>query len=183
MISRFAVRPDDILQALNEVRPHVVHFSGHGSQSDGIILEDDNGNAVPVPDDAFASVFRVMADNIRLVIFNSCFSMCQAQAVAASIDCAIGTTSAIDDVDAITFAASVYRGIGFGCSVQEAYDQGVTSLRLHDGPKDITRLIVRKGVNASDVVLLGPRSQTGRPLDIGRDNVGIQRFYEGPDVS
>lgn len=30
-ISRWAVRADDLLQALNEVRPEVVHFSGHGS--------------------------------------------------------------------------------------------------------------------------------------------------------
>jgi len=31
LVSRWAVRPGDLLQAFNEVRPHVVHFSGHGS--------------------------------------------------------------------------------------------------------------------------------------------------------
>jgi len=29
--SRWAVRPDDLLQALNEDAPLVLHFSGHGS--------------------------------------------------------------------------------------------------------------------------------------------------------
>ena len=30
LVSRWAVRPDDLQQALLEVKPHVVHFSGHG---------------------------------------------------------------------------------------------------------------------------------------------------------
>ena len=34
VISRWAVRPDDIQQALLEIRPHVLHFSGHGTKSD-----------------------------------------------------------------------------------------------------------------------------------------------------
>ncbi len=32
--SRWAVRPSDLLQALNEAEPRVVHFSGHGSADD-----------------------------------------------------------------------------------------------------------------------------------------------------
>ena len=48
LVSRWAVRPLDLLQALNEVRPHVVHFSGHGSRHAELILEDDHGTAKPV---------------------------------------------------------------------------------------------------------------------------------------
>src|SRR5260370_25335238 len=32
LVSRWAVRPLDLLQAFNEVQPHIVHFSGHGSR-------------------------------------------------------------------------------------------------------------------------------------------------------
>lgn len=35
--SRWAVRPLDVLQAINECRPRILHFSGHGSDSDEII--------------------------------------------------------------------------------------------------------------------------------------------------
>jgi hypothetical protein len=35
--SAWAVRPDDLLQLLNQHQPHVVHFSGHGS-SKGLSL-------------------------------------------------------------------------------------------------------------------------------------------------
>ena len=38
--SCWAVRPMDILQALNEHSPSVVHFSGHGSDQDEIVFQD-----------------------------------------------------------------------------------------------------------------------------------------------
>ncbi len=50
--SRWAVRTQDLLQALNEVKPRVVHFSGHGSEAEELILEDDMGNSKPVSKEA-----------------------------------------------------------------------------------------------------------------------------------
>lgn len=38
--SRWAVRTGDLLQAVNEVKPSVVHFSGHGSEDDELVFED-----------------------------------------------------------------------------------------------------------------------------------------------
>jgi hypothetical protein len=34
VVSRWAVRRDDLQQALLETKPHVLHFSGHGTESD-----------------------------------------------------------------------------------------------------------------------------------------------------
>lgn len=48
LISRWAVQPDDLQQALLEVKPHVVHFSSHGSPNAEIILLDRQGNPKPV---------------------------------------------------------------------------------------------------------------------------------------
>ena len=38
LISAWAVRADDLLQVFNEHKPHIVHFSGHGSSEGEIIL-------------------------------------------------------------------------------------------------------------------------------------------------
>lgn len=38
MITRWAIRPEDLLQYLNEHKPHVVHFSGHGTAEEEIVL-------------------------------------------------------------------------------------------------------------------------------------------------
>ena len=43
--TRWAVRPLDILQAINEINPDVIHFSGHGSNTGELILENTDGSA------------------------------------------------------------------------------------------------------------------------------------------
>src|SRR5258708_5957793 len=72
LVSRWAVRPLDLLQAFNEVRPHIVHFSGHGSPCAELILEDDTGLTQPVTEAALLALFRNVKDNIRLVLLNAC---------------------------------------------------------------------------------------------------------------
>jgi CHAT domain-containing protein len=73
-LSRWAVRPLDLLQAFNEVQPDIVHFSGHGSRQSELILEDDDGNAKPVSEAALVNLFRTVKDNIQLVLLNACHS-------------------------------------------------------------------------------------------------------------
>src|SRR3954453_12447380 len=72
LISRWALRPDDLLQALLEVKPHVVHFSGHGSPAAQLILLDDQGKPKPVSQDALVNLFRILKDNVRVVVLNAC---------------------------------------------------------------------------------------------------------------
>lgn len=148
LISKSAVRPDDLLQALNEHRPQIVHFSGHGSDREEILLADDQGNIKPVGNRALGALFRTMKDNVRLVLLNACFSQPQAQTIIQHIDCAIGMSKAIGDNAAITFAASFYRALGFGGSINEAFEQGRTALLLEGIPEEETPLLlVRTGVD------------------------------------
>ena len=155
LTSRFAVRPDDLLQSLNEERPHVVHFSGHGTPSEELVLKDRAGNPKRVTKTALVSLFKTLKDNIRLVVLNACYSKPQAEAIVEVIDCAIGMKRAIGDKAAITFAASLYRAVGFGRSMQEAFDQGVASLLLEGIPEEHTPvLLCRSGVRPDSLYLL-----------------------------
>ncbi|BCM88963.1 hypothetical protein IAD21_00805 [Abditibacteriota bacterium] len=159
LISKWAVRPDDLLDYFNHHHASIVHFSGHGSSSDEIILEDLNGNAKPVSKRALTNLFQVFNSdgNIRVVVLNACYSRPQAEAITQHVDCAIGMNKAISDEAARLFAASFYRAIGFGKSVQNAFEQGVLALRLEGIPEDLTpELLVREGVNASQIVLVNP---------------------------
>src|SRR3954468_4379061 len=81
LISRWAVRPDDLLQALLEVKPHVVHFSGHGSSAAELILLDDRGNPKPVSQATLLLLFRILKDDVRVVVLNACSSRPQAEAL------------------------------------------------------------------------------------------------------
>jgi hypothetical protein len=155
LTSLWAVRPDDLLQALNEHKPQIVHFSGHGSSEGEIVLMDNNRNIKSVSTAALKMLFTTLKDNIRVVILNACYSRTQAEAITGVIDCAIGMKAAIGDQAAITFAASFYRAIGFGRSVQEAFDQGKTALLLEGIPdNDVPELLVRTSVNPASMFLL-----------------------------
>ncbi|MFA9459160.1 hypothetical protein ACERJO_20765, partial [Halalkalibacter sp. AB-rgal2] len=79
--SRWAVRSNDILQAINEVQPHIIHFSGHGSQDHDIVLETTEGTTSLLSKEAITLLIKTMSDSIKLVIFNNCFSSGQAEAV------------------------------------------------------------------------------------------------------
>lgn len=60
---------------------------------------------------------------------------------------------------AIVFAASFYRAVGFGRTVQEAFDLAKVALLLEGIPEDKTpAMSVRAGVNAATMVLVSPRA-------------------------
>lgn len=151
-VTVWAVRPDDLLQALNEHKPHIVHFSGHGNKTGEITLLDGNGQPKPVGARAIKALFTTMKDNVRVVFLNACYTKYQAEAITEVIDCAIGMNSAIGDEAAIVFSASFYRAIGFNRSVQEAFDQANVAL-MFEGifEEDTAELLSKTGINPSKV--------------------------------
>ena len=154
LITKWAVRPDDLLQSLNQHRPHIAHFSGHGSPTEEIVLLDKLGKPKPVSKEALVHLFRALKDNIRVVVLNACFSEPQAEAITGEIDCAIGMMREIGDDAAITFAASFYRAIGFGRSIKEAFDQGIAALHLDGSLEGKTPVLLSGKNTAPDKVFL-----------------------------
>jgi CHASE2 domain-containing sensor protein len=157
LITQWAVRPDDLLQFLNQHKPHIVHFSGHGSTAEEILLLDDADRPARVSKKALLSLFGVLKGNVRVVLLNACYSRPQAEEITKHVDCAIGMNRAIGDEAAIKFAASFYRALGFGNSIRNAFDQGQASLLLHGIAEDQTpELLAREGVRPSEIVLVSP---------------------------
>jgi hypothetical protein len=155
LITRWAVRPDDLQQALLETKPHVLHFSGHGSRSEEIVLVDDRGGEKPVSKQALQHLLSVLRDNLRLVVLNACYSKPQAEAITKCVDCALGMNQAIGDEAAILFAGSFYRALGFGRSVHEAFELGRNALLLDGITEENTpELICREGVDSSTLRLI-----------------------------
>jgi hypothetical protein len=148
LITRWAVRPDDLLRHLNEIRPHIVHFSGHGSPNGEIVLSGGEGAGHRVAPAALAEVFRVMGRDIRVVMLNACYSDIQAQALGTSIDYVVGMSAAVGDKTATVFAAGFYSAIGYHRPVLEAFEQAVAAVMVHGLPgHNIPRLLVRDGAD------------------------------------
>lgn len=152
---RLAARPDDLMQALNETHPQVVHFSGHGN-SDGLVLASADGRRAHHVDAALlAQLFQVFRGDIRVVVLSACLSLPQAEAIAEAVGCAIGTRGSISDEAAITFGAAFYRALAFGHSVRAAYDQARTALALdHFEERECPELVTRPDVDPAQLVLI-----------------------------
>jgi hypothetical protein len=85
LVSKFAVRVDDLRRSLLDHSPRIVHFAGHGEGADGILVENDQGQAFQVATDALARLFELCAGHIECVVLNACYSDVQANAIAQYI--------------------------------------------------------------------------------------------------
>jgi hypothetical protein len=159
--SEWAARPDDLLKFLNKYKPHIVHFTGHGTTAGEIVLEDENTHVPEVVSTAaMRELFKTLKGNIRLVVLNACYSRTQALAIVENIDCAVGMSAEIKDNAAIVFVASFYRALAFGLSVEEAFEQGKLAIMLKGLPGDKTPdLVCGAGIDASKIFLVAPLPQ------------------------
>jgi hypothetical protein len=141
----WAVRVTDIQSYLLRYKPAIVHFSGHGSASSEIILEDSSGSSRFISPRALSQLFSILKDNIRCVVLNACYSEQQALAIAEHIDCVIGMSKAIGDKAAISFAASFYQALGYGRDVKTAFDLGRVQIDLEGlNEQDTPKLLAMK---------------------------------------
>ena len=167
---RWAVRPSDLRQALLDYRPYIVHFAGHGqgqstvapaseetrkfipmNQSstleEGLILEDQTGQAKVVSTEALADLFKLFADSIECVILNACYSERQASAIAQHIPYVIGMNQAIGDRTAIEFAIGFYDALGVGESIEFAYELARNAIQLAGIPGNAIPVIYRGNIS------------------------------------
>ena len=98
IVQHWAVRVSDLQSLLLRHKPDILHFSGHGSSKNEIVLEDINGKSHSVSIRALKQLFSILKDNIRCVVLNACYSEPQAQVIAQYIDCVIGMSTAIGEL-------------------------------------------------------------------------------------
>jgi hypothetical protein len=157
----WAVRVSDLQGHLLRHKPDIVHFSGHGSLSSEIILEDNIGNSQPLSVRALSQLFSILKDNIRCVVLNACYSKEQAHAIAKHIDCVIGMSSAIGDLAAKSFSVAFYQALGFGRDVKTAFDLGSLQIGLESlDEQDIPKLFAIN-INLSEVVFIQDMDDRG----------------------
>ena len=157
--TRWAVRAGDIMQAINETNPTIIHFSGHGCEDGALVLQNPDGTPKLVSPQAISQAITTVSDTVKLVFFNACYSSAQASRIVENIDTAIGMNAPIGDEAARVFAARFYSSVGFGLSVEQAYKQAKAELLLEGIAEDTTpELFEREGVNANELCLVAKQS-------------------------
>lgn len=141
---RTSLRPADISQALLDLQPTVVHFSGHGTTDGELCFEDRNGKSFLVPQGALSDLFEQFASSIKCVVLNACYSERQAKGIVAHIDYVVGMNQAIGDEVAIAFSVGFYQALGAGRSFDEAFKLGCVQIRLQGKHGYSTPVLLKK---------------------------------------
>lgn len=141
-----AAQTSDIQRALLDFSPQIVHFSGHGTGSSGLVFQDVIGRGQLVNGRALANLFGVFSnEGLECVVLNACYSSVQAELIAERINFVVGMSEEIGDRAAIAFSVGFYQAIGAGRSVELAYDLGCVAIQVEGFPEHLTPVLYKKG--------------------------------------
>jgi len=133
-ISEPAVTIADITMAMTTKKPQIVHFSGHGTGEDGLVIEGSDRKMEHFTTEALGRLFRLFKDKVECVVLNACHSEEQAVAIgkqginsnnAQKGIYTVGTNNAIGDLAAIDFSRGFYQAIGEGHDYEFAFQMGL----------------------------------------------------------
>ncbi|MGB3759287.1 MAG: caspase family protein [Rivularia sp. (in: cyanobacteria)] len=127
---REALRPQDLQRALLEVEPRIVHFCGHGSGNQGLVLENNAGEQRLVTTEAISNLFKQFQNQVECVLLNACSSQTQAHSIVQHINYVIGMGRDILDDAAIAFTKGFYEALVHGRTIDSAYEFGRDRIQI-----------------------------------------------------
>ncbi len=154
IISKWAVNSDTLRQALLDHEPLIVHFCGHGSGAEGLVLENKLGEMQLVSTNSLAGLFELFKDKIGCVVLNACYSEAQSEAIYQHVGCVVGMNQAIGDKAAIQFAKGFYDALGAGRTFEDAFAFGRNAIDLEEIPETSTPVIKSRYSNNPTVARL-----------------------------
>lgn len=172
--SKWAVTVDQMMRHLNELRPAIIHFSGHGWNgtaemasgssrvtmptgihgSCGLYMQSEDGSPHVVSARALRMMIKATTASTRVIVLNACYSSLQAKTLRTVVDCVVGMNGAIDDDAARAFAVGFYRALGNRRSIGNAVEQAVAILAAKQLPDEhLPCCRTRRGIDASQIFL------------------------------
>lgn len=141
-----------LIDGLNDHKPQIVHFSGHGNESG---IATDGGNKVKgLSFDLLAKALAATDDPPEIVILNSCKSSAARKALFPATKVIITMQASVTDSAATAFATFFYAAIASGQSIKAAFEQGRVGVEdISISEADIPELIHAASANPSSMIL------------------------------
>jgi hypothetical protein len=147
---------DSIIDGLNDHRPSIVHFSGHG-YSGGLAVDHPHikrPKATFITFDLLGKAMSATDTPPDVIVLNSCESIGARKALLPRAKAIIVMQDSISDLAATAFANKFYGAIASGQSLQSAFNQGSLAVEAASlGEADTPKLICATGVNPSKMFL------------------------------
>ena len=146
VVIRVGVRISELQSILLREEPRIVHFFGHGTGSQGLVLETTSEQQQLLDTQTLADLFRLFSNQVECVVLNACYSQVQAAAINQHINYVIGTKGTIRDDAAIAFTKGFYEALGDGETIERAYDFGCNAILLAnpDIPEHLKPILLKK---------------------------------------
>jgi hypothetical protein len=149
-----------ILNGINDHRPDVVHFSGHGGGK-SIWLDDGKVQSSVGQSMSFISLAELLGATDTpptLLVLNACDTLTGAEVLLDTVKVVVAMSDSISDLGAATFAAQFYAAIASAQPIAQALKQGkirMKSAMLSDA--DLPEMIHRKDIVPKSFTLVKKR--------------------------
>jgi predicted peroxiredoxin len=141
----WAVRALEFRQAVLDYQPQFIHFSGHGAGHQGIVLENDEGQARLISTDTLADFFKLFTTyGLECVLLNACYSEIQADAISKHVNYVVGMREEILDEAAIVFSTAFYEAIVCEYNIQFAHELGCNAIQFLSIPQHLVPILKQK---------------------------------------
>ncbi len=115
-----------LLDGLNDIRPQIVHFSGHGNNF-GVATDSGRvrkSTTKLVSYDLLARALSATDHPPQVIVLNSCNSSSAKKVILPIVGIVIAMQASVTDIAATAFAQRFYAAIASGQSVNAAFKQG-----------------------------------------------------------
>ena len=159
LFHRPAATAQDLVDGINDLRPHVIHFSGHGGPG-GLLFDNASLDAPVSQSVGFASIARLLkATNYppTLAVLNACETIAGAEPLLEAVPVVIAMSDSVGDMSAGLFATHFYAAIGGAQSIGHAVEQARTMVSIAlPGEPDLVELRAAPNVDVDGLVLVRP---------------------------
>ena len=153
LVPRLAPRPMDLLRALREVTPSIVHFAGH-AQADGIFLAGEHGRPVQVTGEALFVTFGAAGQSVQIAVLSGCATDDLARALCDFVPVCVGTPASMGRERARAFGAGFYGALASSEPAARACLHGEAAMHLEPaGGRARPRLHHRRDIDPEAFVL------------------------------
>lgn len=116
---------DDLIDALNQFDPQILHFSGHGGGS-ALLLDNERASQDGGEVIDFAMVARLLASTsakVKLLVLAACDTVTGAECLLGTGRSVVAMSDSIDDEAACAFSARFYKSLADGASIRNSLEQ------------------------------------------------------------
>ncbi|MGK7894609.1 MAG: CHAT domain-containing protein [Xenococcus sp. (in: cyanobacteria)] len=151
-----AVRKEELQSIIVREKPRIIHFCGHGTNSQELVLENDRGQQDFLASAALGNLLKLYSNQIECVVLNVCYSEELAQAIHQHINYVIGTKREILDEAAIAFSKGFYGALGEKESIERAFELGCNQIQIeiYGDSKDTRKLIPVYSSTSNEIINL-----------------------------